>query len=68
MAVAMIRTLSGAMAGSDECFLNIEPARTWRRGANALRRLWAAATALPDRGDAATPDEVPPEYFRFPRF
>jgi len=68
MAATMIRTLSGAMAGSDERFQDIEPARTWRRGADALRRLWAATIAPPDRGNAATPDEVPAEFFRFPHF
>jgi hypothetical protein len=63
-----IRTLSGAMAAPDERFHDIEPARTRRRAANALCRLWAAAIALPDRGDTAKSDEVPPEFFRFPHF
>jgi hypothetical protein len=40
----------------------------WRQASLALRRLWRAVVALPDRGDAATPDDVPPEYFRFPPF
>jgi len=63
-----IRTLSGAMTAPDERFHDIEPARTRRRAANALCRLWAATIAPPDRGNAATPDEVPAEFFRFPHF
>ena len=40
----------------------------WRRMGKTLRALWAAAIALPDRGPAATPDDVPPEFYRFPCF
>jgi hypothetical protein len=34
----------------------------WLRLGNILRRL----VNLPDRGDVASPDDVPPEFFRFP--
>jgi hypothetical protein len=40
----------------------------WRQAGLALRRLWQAVVALPDRGHAATAGDVPPEYFRFPPF
>jgi hypothetical protein len=40
----------------------------WLRLSGALRRLWRAAITLPDRGADARPDDVPPEYFRFPPF
>jgi len=33
-----------------------------------LRRLWREILALPDRGAAATPDDVPSEFYRFPPF
>jgi hypothetical protein len=38
----------------------------WLRLERPVRRLWRGLINLPDRGDAATPDDVPPEYFRFP--
>jgi len=34
----------------------------------ALRSLWAKTISLPDRGDAAAANDLPPEYFRFPNF
>jgi hypothetical protein len=40
----------------------------WQRVAAPLRRLWLTAITLPDRGRDAGPDDVPPEYFRFPPF
>jgi len=40
----------------------------WLRLSGPLSRLWRAAIALPDRGSDARPDDVPPEYFRFPPF
>jgi hypothetical protein len=40
----------------------------WQRLGGPLRRVWLAAIRLPDRGRAARPDDVPPEYFRFPPF
>jgi hypothetical protein len=62
------RPLSGVMAGSDERFIAIEPARTWRQPAEAFRRLRLVAIALPDRGEAAAPDDLPPEFYCFPGF
>jgi len=40
----------------------------WLQLSRALRRLWLAAIMSPDRGADARPDDVPPEYFRFPPF
>ncbi|HYM73149.1 MAG TPA: hypothetical protein VET89_09215 [Stellaceae bacterium] len=40
----------------------------WRRMGKTLRALWAATIALPDRGSAATADDVPREFYRFPMF
>ena len=40
----------------------------WLRLSDPLSRLWRAVVTLPDRGGDATPDDVPPEYFRFPPF
>ena len=40
----------------------------WLRLSGALRRLWFAAIASPDRGAGARPEDVPPEYFRIPPF
>jgi hypothetical protein len=40
----------------------------WQRLSGPLRRLWLAAITLPDRGAKATPDDLAPEYFRFPPF
>jgi hypothetical protein len=40
----------------------------WLRLGGTLSRLWLAAIALPDRGPAAAPDELPPEFYRFPPF
>ena len=40
----------------------------WERAAGPLRRVWRALIRLPDRGRGARPDEVPPEYYRFPPF
>jgi hypothetical protein len=39
----------------------------WQRASRALRRIGRAAILLPDRG-AARPDDLPPEYFRFPPY
>jgi len=47
---------------------DIERAGDWQRANRPLRRLWAGLIALPDRGPAATPDDVPPEFYRFPCF
>ena len=40
----------------------------WQRLSGPLRRLWLAVITLPDRGRDASPDDVPPEFFRFPPF
>ena len=40
--------------------------RVQRRLAAVLRRFLSGLAALPDRG--ATPDDLPPEFFRFPPF
>jgi hypothetical protein len=40
----------------------------WTRAGSALRRIVRTVLMLPDRGRDATPDDVPPEYFRFPPF
>jgi hypothetical protein len=40
----------------------------WQRLSTVLRRICRAAILLPDRGRNARPDDVPPEYFRFPPF
>ena len=40
--------------------------RLWLRMSGTLTQLSRAAIALPDRGPAATSDDLPPEYFRFP--
>jgi hypothetical protein len=45
---------------------DIERAGDWQRANRTLRRLWAGLIALPDRGGAATPDDVPREFYRFP--
>ena len=64
----MITTRADPGIGSRTLKADAASARLWRQAVQALRRLWDAAIALPDRGDSATPDELPPEYFRFPRF
>lgn len=40
----------------------------WLRLSGPLNRLWRVAIRLSDRGADARPDDVPPEYFRFPPF
>ena len=40
----------------------------WTRAGGALRRLVRTVLMLPDRGADARPDDVPPEFFRFPPF
>ena len=40
--------------------------RVQRRLAAVLRRFLSELAALPDQG--ATPDDLPPEFFRFPPF
>jgi len=70
-AMPKTRTNTGAMtwpSGAAVFPAEIGLARLWRRSREALRRPWAALITLPDRGSAATPDELPPEYFRYPRF
>ena len=42
--------------------------REWQQVGAALSRFWRAVVTLPDRGRDARPDDVPPEYFRFPPF
>ena len=44
------------------------PATIRPRVAAALRRWLMAVITLPDRGHAATAQEIPPEYYRFPCF
>jgi len=40
-----------------------------RDRANAvLHHLWITLVSLPDRGNDAAPDDVPPEFYRFPGF
>jgi hypothetical protein len=53
----------GDLSGCD-----IERSSMWRRTTMALGKLWAAAMALPDRGRAATPGDVPREFYRYPWF
>jgi hypothetical protein len=55
-------------AGSDTIKSDRAPPRIWGRVRGAWRRLWVTATSLPDRGAAATPDEVPREFYRYPCF
>ena len=38
----------------------------WQRVSAPLRRVRWTVMRLPDRGREARPDELPPEYFRFP--
>ena len=38
----------------------------WCRVEAPLRRLFRAVANLPDRGDAASRDDLPAEFFRFP--
>jgi hypothetical protein len=38
----------------------------WLRLEKPVQRLWRAAIKLPDRGADASPDDAPPEFFRFP--
>ena len=69
--MATTRTHPGAMTwpgGATVFPVEIGLAGLWRRSGKASRRLWAALITLPDRGSAATPDELPPEYFSYPRF
>ena len=40
----------------------------WQRGSRMLRRLRRAAMTLPDRDRDTRPNDVPPEFFRFPPF
>ena len=40
----------------------------WERFSTPLRRVWRVVIRLPDRGRDARPDDMPPEYFRFPPF
>ncbi|HEV2185779.1 MAG TPA: hypothetical protein VGR70_01130 [Stellaceae bacterium] len=40
----------------------------WQRLSGPLSRLWLAAITLPDRGAGSRPDDVPPEFYRFPPF
>lgn len=40
----------------------------WLRLGTPFRLLVRMVIALPDRGADATPDDVPPEFFRFPPF
>ena len=40
----------------------------WLRLEKPVQRLWRAAIKLPDRGADALPDDVPPEFYRFPCF
>jgi hypothetical protein len=41
---------------------------TWLRIGRPFRRLWLTAVRLPDRGGAEPPDDLPPEFFRYPPF
>jgi hypothetical protein len=40
----------------------------WLRLSRGPHQLWRVLITLPDRGGAATPDDLPAEYFRFPPF
>lgn len=40
----------------------------WRQLSRPLRRTVRTLIRLPDRGGDARPDDVPPEYFRFPPY
>ena len=40
--------------------------RVWQEIGAPLRWLLRAIVTLPDRGREAAPEDVPPEYFRFP--
>ena len=40
----------------------------WQRLEVPFQRLWRAVINLPDRGADAGPDDVPPEFYRFPPF
>jgi hypothetical protein len=40
----------------------------WQQLSGTLRRVRWVVMRLPDRGRKARPDELPPEYFRFPPF
>jgi hypothetical protein len=40
----------------------------WQQLSGAVRRVRWTVMRLPDRGRKARPDELSPEYFRFPPF
>jgi hypothetical protein len=69
-AMSKTRTSPGAMTwpGGAAVPAEIGLVGLWRRFGEALRRLWASLITRPYRGGATTPDELPPEYFRYPRF
>jgi hypothetical protein len=66
-AMATMRTLPGAVARSIGSGVFDAPGgRSSGRIFLTLRKLWLDIVALPDRGAAATPDDLPPEFYRFP--
>jgi hypothetical protein len=67
--MTMTRTLSLPWLGcAKPVWPDIERAGSRQPLQRRLRRLWADLMALPDRGAAATANDVPTEFYRYPCF
>jgi hypothetical protein len=65
--MTMTRTLSLPWLGRAKPVRpDIERAGSRRPLQRRLRRPWTDLMTLPDRGPAATADDVPPEFYRYP--